>query len=339
MQRLVGWWRAPGAKERRDLRASIAQDAGLDANFIALTLAACAIATFGLLENNVAAIIGAMIIAPLMLPIESFAFGAVSGNLRILRVALIAVAAGTVASVLLAALLARVVYLPTLGSEVLARSQPNLLDLGVALAAGFVAAFAKIRPSIAGTSAGTAIAVARMPPLCVVGIAIAHGMMELARGAALLYVTNLLGIMLASMAMFVASRHVHISRARHGLVWTGLAVAAILIPLAASTGSLIRQARVESDLREALLNGTVTFSRVDLIATHFDWVASPPKVTLLVRSAAPITPEQVRLLEAFARRKTGMEFKFIFEVTPVNEVQDVPAQPTSPPIVPGVPVQ
>lgn len=52
-----------------------------------------------------------------------------------------------------------------------------------------------------------------MPAICVVGIARAHGLMPLARGAALLYLTNLLGIMLASMAVYVSSGHVHIRRA------------------------------------------------------------------------------------------------------------------------------
>ena len=336
---LIRSWPAPGVEERRSLRLAISADARLNFNFIALTLAACAIATFGLLENNVAVIIGAMIIAPLILPIGSISFGAVSGATVVLRSGLVALAVGTGLSVLLAAILTRLVYLPTLGSEIMARSQPNLLDLGVALAAGLVAAFAKVRPTIAGTIAGTAIAVALMPPICVIGIALAHGMMDLARGAALLYATNLLGIMLASMAVYVVSGHVHIRRAQHGLIWTAVAVAAIVVPLAASTGELIRQARVESDLRSALLSGTVTFQRVELISTHFDWLASPPQVTLLVRSAQPITPTQVQLLEAFAKRKTGISFKFLFEVTPIREVQDIPAQPTEAPLYPGVPVQ
>lgn len=335
MYALIRSWRTPDPEERRLLQSAIFDDARLSFNFIALTLAACAIATFGLLENNVAVIIGAMIIAPLILPIGSISFGAVAGQAVVLRRGLVTIATGTGLSVLLAALLTRLVYLPMLGSEVMARSQPNLMDLGVALAAGSVAAFARVRPSIAGTIAGTAIAVALMPPVCVVGIALAHGMLLLARGAALLYVTNLLGIMIASMTVYVLSGHVHLRRAQHGLIWTAVAVAAIGVPLAASTGELVRQTRVESALRSALLSGTVTFERVELIRTHFDWVSSPPQVTLLVRSTQPITPVQVRLLEAFAKRRTGIAFKFVFEVTPIQEVRDVPAAPATVPVYPG----
>ena len=337
--RLIRSWRAPREEERTALVSSLAEDASLSFNFIVLTLAACAIATFGLLENNVAVIIGAMIIAPLILPIGAVSFGAIEGDVRMLRRSAVSLAAGSVLSIAVAAVLTRAFYLPTLGSEIMARSQPNLLDLGIAIAAGMVAAFAKIRPSIAGTIAGTAIAVALMPPICVVGIALAHGMLGLARGAALLYVTNLFGIMLASMAVYVAGGHVHLRRARHGLIWTAIVIAAIGVPLAASTGELLRQARVESALRTALLKGTVTFQRVELISTRFDWVSSPPVVTLFVQSTQPITPVQVHLLELYAKRKTGITFTFVFEVTPINEVQSLPARPSAAPIYPVPPVR
>jgi uncharacterized hydrophobic protein (TIGR00271 family) len=324
-----------GFEAENQLRKILAKDGLLTFDFIALTLASCAIATFGLLENNAAVIIGAMIIAPFIAPLGSIAFGILEGEALLVRRGVVTLVAGSLASVALAAVLSRIMFLPSVGSEILARSQPNALDLGVALAAGLIAAFAKARPSIAGTVAGTAIAVALMPPICVVGIAIAHGMMPLARGALLLYITNLLGIMLASMIVYVFSGYVHIRRAGHGLLWTAVAVAAILIPLITSTSELIRQARLESTLRTALLNGTVTFQRVELIRSDFNWVASPPEVRLLVRSAQPITPTQVQLLEAFALRKTHTQFKFIFEVTPVLDVEDTTTQGSPEPLFPA----
>ncbi|MDJ0804802.1 MAG: DUF389 domain-containing protein [Desulfobacterales bacterium] len=61
------------------------------------------------------------------------------------------------------------------GSEIVARMRPSLLDLGIALAAGAAAAFAYTRPGVSSALAGIAIAVALVPPLCTVGIAIAFG--------------------------------------------------------------------------------------------------------------------------------------------------------------------
>ncbi len=54
------------------------EESTLDINYLVLILGSCIIATFGLLANSAAVIIGAMIMAPLMLPIRGLAFGAVS---------------------------------------------------------------------------------------------------------------------------------------------------------------------------------------------------------------------------------------------------------------------
>lgn len=326
-QRMKAWFARPSAIQRDALHTALHGDALLTFNFVALILASCAIATFGLLENNVAVIIGAMIVAPLIQPIGPLAFGALEGDAKLLQRGLASIGAGTLLAVAFSALITRATDLQTFGSEIVARSQPNLLDLGVALAAGFVAAFARIRPSIAGTLAGTAIAVALMPPLCVVGIALATGSFELARGAALLYITNLLGIMVASMAVYAAARYAQVHRAGVAVFWTALAMAIVIVPLAAGTGTLLRQSRVEAALRNALVSGTVTFQRVDLLRTDFNWLTSPPEVHLLVRAPQPLTPNQVAQLEAFAQRKTGIDFRFFFDVSPVTEVTDSASGP------------
>lgn len=88
-----------------------------------LILGSCAIATLGLLSNSAAVIIGAMIVAPLMLPIRGLAFGALEGNVVLFRKGLIAVAVGTLLAMVLAWFLGYLVRLPAYGSEVLAIRQ------------------------------------------------------------------------------------------------------------------------------------------------------------------------------------------------------------------------
>jgi uncharacterized hydrophobic protein (TIGR00271 family) len=325
------FWSWPGAEEQNRFQRAVVADARLSFEFLVLTLASAAIATFGLLENNVAVIIGAMIVAPLILPIGSLSYAVVSGEVKVLHKGAIALLTGSALSVVLALAISRVIFLPTLGSEIMARSQPNLMDLGIALVAGLITAFARIRPGIAGSLAGTAIAVALMPPLCVVGIALGHAQPILARGAALLFVTNLLGIMLASMCVYVVAGYVHVRRARGGFAWIALCTAAVAIPLVVSTNVILRESRLEAALRSALVNGTSTFHRAELVDATFNWVAVPAQVHLLVRSDRPITPLQVRLLEAYAKRATGRDFTFVFDVAPVQQVLDTPATPTSAP--------
>jgi uncharacterized hydrophobic protein (TIGR00271 family) len=292
-------------------------------NFLVLVVASSAIATFGLLENNAAVIIGAMIVAPLILPIQALSFGAIAGNRTLLVRSLATLSVGTAVPIALAAALELIVALPVLGSEIVARSKPTLLDLGIAVAAGAVAGFAKTRPSISSTIAGTAIAVALMPPLCVIGIALAAREPHMAFGAFLLYATNLCGIMLSSMFVYRIAGHVK-SPDRTALATTIVLTALVAIPLAAGFLELLRFDRLESALRSALVNQTVTFRHVELVQMHVDWLKDPAEATLTVRSTQPITPTQVGDLERFARIKTGRPFVLIFDVTPLVQVRSGP---------------
>lgn len=292
-------------------------------NYLVLTSASSTIATLGLLENNVAVIIGAMIIAPLIVPIQALSFGAIAGNRELLRRAVTTLGIGTLLSIMVAAVLELLVSLPTLGSEIVARSKPTLLDLGIALAAGAVSGFAKVRPSVSSTIAGTAIAVALMPPLCVIGVAIAARQEHLAFGAFLLYATNLLGIMLACMIVYRLAGHVMSTDARAVATTIALTVM-VAFPLGLGLIALLRFDRLESALRSALVTQTQTFKHVELIQTRVDWLKNPPVATLTVRSTQPITPLQVSDLELFAQQRTGQKFTLVFEVTPLVEVRGAP---------------
>ncbi len=289
-------------------------------DYIVLVVASSAIATFGLLENNAAVIIGAMIVAPLIVPIQALSFGAIAGNRQLFREAAISIAIGTVLSIAVAAVLELFVSLPTLGSEILARSKPNLLDLGIALAAGAVSGFATVRPSISSTIAGTAIAVALMPPICVIGVALAAGQGSLALGAFLLYATNLFGITLACMIVFFLAGHVK-SADRTAFITATVLTAAVAVPLATGLIELLRFDRLESALSSALRTQSVTFRHVELLRMRVDWLKSPPVATLTVRSTQPISPAQVSDLERFAQLRTGRKFTLVFEVTPLVEVR------------------
>lgn len=308
------------------LAADLRRNAHPSTAYLVLTLAASTIATLGLLENNAAVIIGAMIVAPFIVPIQALSFAAITGERRLLVQALVTVGIGTVSSIVLSAILELAVSLPVLGTEIVARSKPTLLDLGIAIAAGLVAGFANTRPSISSTVAGAAIAVALMPPLCVAGIAFAAGHMHLAQGALLLYVTNLLGIMLACMLVYRVSGYA--KSMDHRAVVTALLITIVVaFPLAAGLIELLRFDRLESALSSALVNQTVTFKHVELVQMRVDWLKDPAVATLTIRSSQPITPTQVGFLERFAGEKIGRPVTLVFEVTPVVEVRSATPSP------------
>lgn len=308
-------------EQLQKLQVDLLAESSLDVPYITLIVGSCAIATFGLLSNSSAVIIGAMIIAPLMLPIRGLAFGALQGDITLFRQGITSVAIGTLLALAIAFCLGLIIGLPNYGSEVLARSKPTLLDLGIAVVAGGISGYAKIEEKISGSLAGTAIAVALMPPICVIGLGLAKADLALSLGATLLYLTNLLGITLSCMVTFLAAGCTSISQARRPIIWTLVLTAILLVPLGVSFARLVRQAQLEASLRRALLNRTVTFQRLQLFSSSTNWLVNPPEVQLSVRAQDAVTPRQVKLLEEFIEREMGQRFTLIFEVAQVEEVR------------------
>jgi uncharacterized hydrophobic protein (TIGR00271 family) len=305
----------------QQLVAELKDESTLDEIYLILIIGSCGIATFGLLSNSTAVIIGAMIVAPLMLPIRGLALAALIGDVSLFRQGALSIAVGTLLAVIISGLLGVLVALPSYGSEIWARSEPNLLDLGIAVAAGGISGYAKVEPKIAGSLAGTAIAVALMPPVCVIGLGLAKADWGLSTGASLLYLTNLLGITLSCMLTFLLSGYARSHHARKALSWAAVLTVLLIIPLGISFTRLVRQAQLRSSLEQALLNRTITFQRLELIKTDVNWLLRTPVVRLQVQAKQPVTPRQVQLLEEFISREMGQPFTLIFEVGQVQEVR------------------
>ena len=308
------------------LAESLLEESTAERNFIILILGSCIIATLGLLANSTAVIIGAMLIAPLMLPIRGLSFGILEADRDLIRAGIRAVGIGTGLAITISMLLGISVNLSDYGSEVWSRSRPNLLDLGIAIAAGGLAGFAKIETKVSNSLAGTAIAVALMPPLCVVGLWLAQFELREAFGALLLYVTNLMGITLACMVAFWGAGYSPFNRARRPLGLTFAVTTLLFFPLGYTSYQLIRQDRLEANLQRALLDKTITFQQLRLVSMETDWLQSPPQVTLTVYANSPVTPVQVGLLEQFVEREMGRPFRLIFEVGQLDEVTNTPVR-------------
>ncbi|MEY3867609.1 MAG: hypothetical protein RLZZ338_1500 [Cyanobacteriota bacterium] len=306
------------------MRQELLEDSELNLNFMILTITACLIATFGLLSNSTAVIIGAMIVAPLMMPLRGLAFGALEGYPVLFRRSITSLGVATIVALLLATFLGRLVGFPDFGSEVLARTEPTLIDLGIAVVAGGLSGFAKVRPKVSDALAGTAIAVALMPPLCVVGLSLSQGLWQYSWGAFLLYITNLLGITVACMLVYILAGYTRPNRVLGGAIaLTGL----LVIPLGLSLFQLLRQSQLEYTLKVVLLSQTITFGQqVELVRTQINWSTKIPTVYLRVRAKESVSPKQVRLVQEFVSQQLKQPFKLVFEVAPVqNVVADEPS--------------
>ncbi len=169
--------------------------------FAVLLFLSTVIATYGVLGDSTATIIGAMIIAPLMIPIMGTAAGLVMGDMGRAGRSFLKVVGG-VAGVIFTAwfigsFLNTTVVSFTTNSAITGRISPSLTDLAIALASGAAGAFAMSRSDVADSLPGVAISISLVPPFCVVGIGLSAGEWSVASGAMLLFLTNFLSILLA----------------------------------------------------------------------------------------------------------------------------------------------
>lgn len=199
----------PVTKERvAEVQLQLRESSTPDFDYFVLVLLSCMIATFGLLIDSAATIIGAMLVAPLMSPILGIGLASIRGDTTLLRDAGTALLRGALLAVALSIVitwfnnLLPFVSVQDLPVEVLSRTRPTPIDLGVALAGGLAATFALVQPNLSAALPGVAIATALMPPLCVIGIGIALGDWTVARGALLLFLTNAVTIAASSTFLF-----------------------------------------------------------------------------------------------------------------------------------------
>jgi uncharacterized hydrophobic protein (TIGR00271 family) len=305
-------------EKRQLLERELSADANWSINYIFCTVCACLIATFGLISNSTAVIIGAMLIAPLMLPLRALAFAACEGDFRLFRKALLSIIGATILALFLSFLLGIIAHSPATGSEILARTRPNLIDLGIAITAGGMSGFGKVRSGISDTLAGTAIAVALMPPLCVVGLALSQSYYPFALGAFLLYITNLLGISLACMLVFIFAGYTRVNAA---LGWTSALTSLLLIPLGGSFVQLIQQQKLEAEISRKLTKETITVGQnVNRTRIQVTWTKKPPLVYIFLETDKEITSKQVKLVQDYINRKMAKTFDLVFYIIPVKQV-------------------
>ncbi|MEB3245459.1 MAG: DUF389 domain-containing protein [Vampirovibrionales bacterium] len=294
-------------------------------DYMFLVISACLIATFGLLSNSAAVIIGAMVIAPIMNPLRIAAYTAINSQFGLLRQCMLKILAAVFISIALSALLGTMVGLTEFGAEVMNRTHPTLLDLGVALVAGTISGYTAVNTTISDVIAGIAISVALMPPLCTIGLCLSQGMTTEALGASNLFLTNLVGIFMACMCVFVLLGFFKRGNIRKSFLWSGALIFILAIPLSMSLFSMLAKARVEKALKRILTHRTITFSRdVELLKTRMQWQSKPPVLTITAMVNKAITANELRLVEAFMAREMGYPVKIRLNMLVVKKLESTP---------------
>ena len=210
---------------------------------------ACAIviASVGLNLNSIPVIIGAMLISPLMGPILGFGLGLGTNDTTLVKEAL----KNFLVMVLISILASSIFYLISplqleQQTELLARTNPTLYDVFIALFGGFAGILENSRKEKAGTVIpGVAIATALMPPLCTVGYGIAHLDLSFILGAFYLFLINTVFITLAT---FVTVKYLHFPSAnaadeakrKRSARWITVIMIVMLVPSVLSAIQMIQ---------------------------------------------------------------------------------------------------
>jgi uncharacterized hydrophobic protein (TIGR00341 family) len=244
--------------------------------FAVLLTLASVIATAGVLTDSTATVIGAMIVAPLGVPIIGTAFGIVIANLRRVAASAVTVVLGAAAVVaigwLLAAILPDVVPLAQ-NSQVTGRTSPGLIDLVAAIATGFAGAYGLARKDVSDVMPGVAIAISLVPPLAVVGITAHAGDMDGAFGAFQLFASNMLAMIVAGSILFTVYGYAREASGEFSRRWAylviGFATLLIVAPLTVTTITTVRRQNI-LDRAHSIALEWATDSNTRVVRTDFE---------------------------------------------------------------------
>ena len=322
--------------------------------YLVMLVLACLVAIFGLLINSPAVVIGAMLISPLMSPFLSAGLALAIGDWKLGRSALRTIILSVVAAVFISALAVAISPLKPATPEILARTNPNLIDLFIAFFSGFAGTYTLVARRGGTTIPGVAIATAVMPPLCVVGYGVFFLDPTITFGALSLFVTNLAAIIISAAIVFLLasfrpanlSSVIESQRTAPVRITASLLVLAVLaIPL----GVALFRAAAETQLRERVRRSLAEELERDPDRAKLgtDWTAKEAddgsvEVAATVYTIEYFKMDEVEALERSLERGTGKRVALELEQVRVQQggLADAgPAAATSaigPPAAPAV---
>ena len=192
-----------GGLSREELGNQIGKGAELDQNFVLLVTLSAIVAAIGLLEDNIAVVIGAMVIAPLLGPNLALAFATAIGDAEMIGKAVITNIAGVSLTLLLSTGIGLIFAKDLNSAELMSRTQVDFDSIAVALASGAAAALS-LTTGLSATLVGVMVAVALLPPATALGIMLGWGQFNLAVQAALLLAVNVVCLNLSAQIVFRA---------------------------------------------------------------------------------------------------------------------------------------
>lgn len=298
INRPLPWIHHADQDEVKETFITLKENARSSESYLVLMVLSTMLATVGLFANSAPVIIGAMILAPLMAPIISLSMGVLRQNTDLITESGKTLFTGVLLALLFATLLTLITPLHTINHEIDARLSPTILDLGVAIISGIAGAYASARSEVAKSLAGVAIAVALVPPLAVSGIGIGWLDINVFWGAFLLFITNLIGIVLAASITFLLMGFSPFHLAKKGVILTLAFVGIISIPLGVAFDRMVEEQGIVNTLQGWKMDG-IRVADVKVRSGRPDYVS----VKLLSRHS--LTSEDISQIKQQMEAKLG----------------------------------
>jgi uncharacterized hydrophobic protein (TIGR00271 family) len=308
------------AGERDKLYRSVLESSLLDPEYLSMLALSGLLALFGLLQNSVAVIIGAMLISPLMNPILAAALALLMGDGRLGRKAAIVLGISVGSVIALTALVAWLSPLKEVTSEILARTNPNLLDLFIAFLSGLAGTLALRSGSVSLTIIpGVAIAVAVVPPLAVVGYSLSthHGTM--AWGGFLLFITNLVSIMISAALVFGLMGYAPRERTEEGraklrkrIAVSALVLAILAVPLVQTLRRAVTQLRLRTEVQSVVDNAFKT-DHSTVADLSYSQVGKNFRVQVTLRTTQYFETPEIDAVQQALRRRFGPDTQLMVD--------------------------
>ncbi|TCM65086.1 putative hydrophobic protein (TIGR00271 family) [Acinetobacter calcoaceticus] len=191
--------------DHKQVRLNIQADALPSKTYFIMNALAAVIASFGLLSDSAAVVIGAMLVAMMLGPISGIALAFIDNRWILFRTAFVTLFMGVLMIYGIGFILGLINLNLSITNEILARTQPTIMDLMIALAGGAAGAFASVSPRLSVAVVGVAVATALVPPLVASGILLAHMEWKNSANAFILAVTNIIAIQISfSLVLWIA---------------------------------------------------------------------------------------------------------------------------------------
>lgn len=223
---------------REEIYSAVEVNAQLHRDYLLLVVLSSIVAAAGLLENNVAVIIGAMVIAPLLGPNIAFAFGTSLGDRELVLNSLTTIIAGIAVAICVAFITGLIWPAQAITHELVLRTDINYAGTVIALASGAAASLSLVT-GLSSVLVGVMVAVALMPPAVTIGLMLSDAAYDYAIGASMLLAVNIVCVNLSAKLVFLLkgiqprtwleTRKARQSRALYLLVWITLLILLIVM--------------------------------------------------------------------------------------------------------------